>query len=240
MNATPGSRPRRLALVAAGVAALAGACGGPSTPTGSGAGSVALLQRAKTTFDQTSSFHIKLTSADVSGSGIVLEGATGDAVRPNGFSGVLTVAESGLPIQIPVVSMGGTFYVQLPLTSGYQTADPSQYGFADPGKLLDPSTGVSTLLTSVQDPVAGGSMRLSGESLQEVSGTEPGAKVKALLTDANPSQPVAVTFAIDPAESDQLRQVVLTGPLVQSGQNSTYTLLLTGYGESVSVTAPPG
>jgi hypothetical protein len=210
MNATPGSRPRRLALVAAGVAALAGACGGPSTPTGSGAGSVALLQRAKTTFDQTSSFHIKLTSADVSGSGIVLEGATGDAVRPNGFSGVLTVAESGLPIQIPVVSMGGTFYVQLPLTSGYQTADPSQYGFADPGKLLDPSTGVSTLLTSVQDPVAGGSM------------------------------PVAVTFAIDPAESDQLRQVVLTGPLVQSGQNSTYTLLLTGYGESVSVTAPPG
>ena len=60
----------------------------------------------------------------------------------------------------------------------------------------------------------------------------------ALLTSADPSKSVAATFGIDTGTS-QLRRVVLTGPFVSTSTDSTYTLVLTNYGENVSVTPPP-
>ncbi len=215
-----------------GITLVLGACGysGPSAAT--------LLQQARATFNSTSAFHIHLTSSNVAGSGIVLTSATGDAVRPDGFSGTLTVEESGLPLQVGVVSASGQFYARLPFSLAYQATNPSQYGFGDPGKLLDPSTGISTLLTSAQDPAIGQSVRLNGEVLQQVTATLPGQRVAALLVDADPSQPVAVVYSID-TSTHQVREVDLTGPLFEAGHDSTFTLLITNYGESVSVTPPP-
>src|ERR1019366_8398416 len=99
---------RRGLAALAGLSALIAGCGytGPSAAT--------LLQRAKTTFDQTSAFHIQLTSQGTAGTGIELTAAEGDAVRPDGFTGTLTVEEAGFPLQIKVISAGGKFYVQLP------------------------------------------------------------------------------------------------------------------------------
>jgi hypothetical protein len=215
-----------------GLAVLLGACGysGPSAAT--------LLQEARATFDSTSAFHIQLTSSNVAGSGILLTSASGDSVRPDGFSGTLTLQENGLPVQAAVVSVGGQFYARLPFSLDFQKADPSQYGFGDPGKLLDPNTGISTLLTAAQHPAIGASIRLNGESLQQVTATLPGQKVASLLVDAEPSQPVSVVYSID-TTSRQLREVQLTGPIFEAGHDSTFTLLITNYGESVSVTPPP-
>ena len=223
---------RRPLVAAAGLAALAAACGyaGPSAAT--------LLQRARTTFDQTTAFHIQLTSQDATGSGIQLTAADGDAVRPDGFHGTLQLEESGLPLQVQVVSTAGHFYVQLPFTLAYQPADPAQYGFADPGQLLNPTTGISTLLTSARSPTIGSSVRDSGESLQQVDATLPGQLVASLLVDADPSQPVSVVYGIDITDN-QVRTVDLTGPLFEAGHQSTFHLILSRYGENVSVTPPP-
>ena len=60
----------------------------------------------------------------------------------------------------------------------------------------------------------------------------------ALLVDAEPSQPVAVVYSID-TSTHQVREVELTGPIFEAGHDSTFTLLITNYGESVSVTPPP-
>jgi len=62
---------RRGLAAVAGLSALIAGCGytGPSATT--------LLQRAKTTFDQTSSFHIQLTSQDTAGTGTELTAAAG-------------------------------------------------------------------------------------------------------------------------------------------------------------------
>jgi hypothetical protein len=62
--------------------------------------------------------------------------------------------------------------------------------------------------------------------------------VAALLTSADPSKSVAATFGID-TSNNQLRRVVLTGPFISKGTDTTYTLVLTNYGENVSVTPPP-
>ena len=222
---------RRLAIVAA-LCALIAACGytGPSAAT--------LLQRAKTTFDQTSAFHIQLTSQDAAGSGTVLTAAQGDAVRPDGFSGTLTLEEAGFPLQVKVISAGGKFYVELPFSDAFETANPSQYGFGDPGKLLDPNTGISSLLASAEKPSIGSSVRLNGESLQQVDATLPGSLLASLLVDVDPSQPVSATFSID-TTSYQVREVDLTGPIFEAGHQSTFHLVLDKYGENVSVSPPP-
>jgi lipoprotein LprG len=216
----------------AGLAAAAAACGysGPSATT--------LLQRAKATFDQTTAFHVQLTSQNTPGSGLELTSAVGDALRPDGFSGTLTVEESGFPLQVKVVSTGGQFYVLPPFTLDWQKATPAQYGFADPGQLLNPSTGISTLLTSAQKPSIGSQVRLTGESLQQVVATLPGKLVASLLVDAQPSQPVAAVFSIDTSDN-QVREVDLTGPIFEAGHQSTFHLVLDNYGENVSITPPP-
>src|SRR5487761_549696 len=209
---------RRPLAAIAGLAALVASCGyaGPSAST--------LLQRGKAAFDHTSAFHLQLTSQDATGSGILLTGANGDAVRPDGFRGNLQVEQSGLNLQVSVVSTAGHFYIQLPFSAAYQSANPAEYGCADPGKLLDPKIGSS--------------VRYNGESLQQVDATLPGQLVASLLVDADPSQPVSVVDGIDTA-NNQLRTVDLTGPLYQAGHQSTFHLILTGYGENVSVTPPP-
>ena len=223
---------RRGLAAVAGLSALIAGCGytGPSATT--------LLQRAKTTFDQTSSFHIQLTSQDTAGTGTELTAAAGDAVRPDGFTGTLTVEEAGLPFQIKAISAGGSFYIQLPFSDDFQTASPSKYGFGDPGRLLDPNTGISTLLTAAQKPNIGSTVRLNGESLQQVDATLPGSLLASLLVDADPSQTVAAVFSID-ISSNQVREVDLTGPIFQAGHQSTFHLVLDKYGENVSVSPPP-
>ena len=101
---------RRSLVAVAGLATLA-ACGyaGPSAST--------LLQRAKATFDQTSAFHLQLTSQGATGTGVLLTAANGDAVRPDGFQGSLQVQQSGLNLTVNVVSTAGHFYIQLPFSA---------------------------------------------------------------------------------------------------------------------------
>jgi lipoprotein LprG len=222
---------RRLAVVTTAVLLLS-ACGGPSIDATS------LLKTTKSVLDSTPSFHFVLTSANVTGSGAELTGGSGDMKRPDSMSGKLQVSIFGLALSVPVVSIGGTFSVKLPTGSGFSTANPSDYGFADPAKLIDANSGLSLLLLKCQSPQVESDDRYNGEALHEIGCSLPGSAVAALLTSADASKSVTATFGID-TSSNQLRRVVLTGPFISKSNNTTYTLVLTNYGENVSVTPPP-
>lgn len=197
-----------------------------------------LLTRAKSLMDGANSAHFTLTSGGAGGSGVVLLGGSGDILRPDSFSGTLTVSLSGFTTTVPAASVNGTFYVRNPLSNHFESADPALYGFADPGRLMDRQDGLSSLLLKCENPSTGSDDRLNGELLHEVSCSLPGQDVKGLLTDAAPDRPVAATAGIA-ADSGQLRRVVLTGPFYSSSSSSTFTLVVVNYGENVTVTAPP-
>jgi len=224
---------RRLTVVT--TAGLLFACGGSSNVPSINATS--LLKTAKSVIDSTPSFHFVLTSADVSGSGSELTGGSGDMKRPDSMSGTLQVSIIGLALNVPVVSVGGTFSVKLPTGTGFSTANPADYGFADPAQLIDPNTGLSSLLLKCQSPQVKGDDRFNGEALHEIGCALPGSAVAALLTSADPSTSVAATFGIDTG-NNQLRRVELTGPFIIRSTDATYILVLTNYGENVSVTPP--
>lgn len=210
------------------------ACGSTQTITQTAA---SMLSHAKATLDAAQSAHFTLTSSGAKGSGIALLGGSGDMQRPNRFSGTLSVNASGFPVTLDVVSSGGAFSVRDPLTGGFETADPSLYGFADPTALFNPSTGLSSLLTQCQNPTIVSDDRRSGELLHEVSCTLPGKAVAALLPDAAPDRSVSAMIGIA-ADSGQLRRVTLTGPFYSSTSPSTFSLVLDRYGENVHITPP--
>ena len=110
---------RRLAVVSTALLLLS-ACGasGPSL------NATSLLKTTKSVLDGTQSFHFVLTGANVggSGSGAQLTGGRGDMKRPDSMSGTLQVSIFGLAVNVPVVSVGGTFSVKLPTSSGFSSA----------------------------------------------------------------------------------------------------------------------
>jgi len=196
-----------------------------------------LLRQGKQSIDSSQSVHFALSSSGAQGSGTMIVGGDGDARRPDGFSGTLTVMQAGFTVKVGIVSSGGTFYARLPFSSGYQKTDPTQYGFGDPATLLDPNRGLSSLLVDATAASYAGRDRLQGEELDEVDVTLPGDRVAALLTSADKSKPVTGKIGMD-ASTHQIRRVVLTGPFFDAQHDSTYTLVLDRYGENVTITPP--
>ena len=210
------------------------ACGSaPSNPN-------TLLSDAKFSIDHSGSlhFHIESDESVIKAPGAYLISGDGDAKRPDIFSGDVDASVDGLRVPVKILSINGNFYVQIPFSNTWDIAHPNDYGFSDPSTLIDPSGGLSSLLTGGSNVTLLDRYRLNGEELEDVSTTVSAAKITAFISTANPSRSVTVKFGVD-VSSHQLRQVVLTG-LYLAGASSpvTYTITLTDYGKSVDVTPP--
>ena len=200
----------------------------------------AILREAKQVVDTTAALHFAITSENASGSGIFITGGDGDAARPDRFAGTIAVSLHGIPVNIRILSVAGVFSVSL-LGGGFTPTDPGKYGFEDPAKLIDPNAGLSSLLNDATSATLADRDRFpgSGEELYEVQVTLPGDRVRSLLPDADPAKPVRGTVGVQ-VDSHQVRRVVLTGPLLDAAKDSTFTLVLDRYGESVSITPAAG
>jgi hypothetical protein len=230
---TSASNRARVGLVAAVALTLLTSCGS-STPKLS---ATALLQKARGVVNASSGAHFVLTSTGVGTKGTNITGGEGDLIRPDELQGSFQVTVDGFVASVKVASIGNVFEALTPFASHYVVTNPASYGLTNPAELLDPVHGLTSLLTAAVDPQSGPSERINGELLDTVDFTVPGTDIP-VLPDAAPSQPVAMVAAIDPS-SYQLREVTLTGPLITATSNSTFTLVLTQYGEHVKITLPP-
>lgn len=221
-----------LALLTLTGPALTGCTGGPTTASAS-----ELLFRARNTFDHADSLHVVLTSQDAPPTGTELLGGEGDLARPASFRGTLQLLATGAMLDLPVVSVDGTVYAQLPSTTGYSVVEPAQLGFRDPGALLEPDTGISRLLGSVRDAELGELRRLDGEVVRDVTAQLRGDLVEQLLPSEDPGRPVEARLSIA-TETSELRRMELTGPFFTQAY-ATYVLELSDYGVDVEITPPP-
>jgi lipoprotein LprG len=221
-----------LALALLAVPALAGCGSDEPTETATD-----LLERAKQTLDEASSAHFVLTSDGAPDTGTLLVGGEGDIARPSSFEGTLQVLAMGSTLDLEVVSVDGTVYAQLPFTSEFSEVDPAQFGFGDPGALLDPETGISQLLAEAASAELGEERRVDGEVVREIAAELPGELVEQILTSADPSRPVTATFSVA-TDGAQLRRAELTGPFFSADEDATFTLELSDFGADVEITAP--
>jgi hypothetical protein len=219
----------------AGAALAAAVAAGCSSATHVSAPS--LLQGAKSALDKTSAAHFDLTSTNATTTGgTTITGGNGDVQRPDKLRGSLNLIVRGLSVSVKIVAVGNQVYAELPFATKFSKIDPSTFGLGNPGQLLDPNTGVSTLLSSATGAKLTGQERINGELVDEVSASVPGSAVP-VLPDANRNTPVQIVAAINPA-NNQLRRITLTGPFVDANTSSTFTLTLTNYGEHVQITVP--
>jgi hypothetical protein len=228
-------RRRAVPLVALALFAgpvLAGCSGGSSEESAPD-----LLAHAKHTLDEASSAHFVLSSEGAPETGTVLVGGEGDIARPASFEGTLKVLALGSTLDLEVVSIEGTVWAQLPFASSFSEIDPAQFGFGDPGALLDPESGISQLLDKAAAAKLGDERRVDGEVVREVTAELPGDLVEQILTSEDPSKPVQARFSIA-SDSGELRRAELTGPFFTAEDDATYTLELSDLGADVEITAP--
>ena len=209
-------------------------CGGDS----SSESAPDLLAHAKRTLDAADSAHFVLDSEGAPDTGTVLTGGEGDIARPSSFEGTLKVNALGSALDLKVVSVDGTVYAQLPFTTSYSVVDPAQFGFGDPGALLDPDTGISQLLARAESAKLGEEKRVGGDVVREVTAQIPGDLVEQILTSQDPSTPVQARFSIA-TKTGELRRAELTGPFYAADQDATFTLQLSDFGADVHISAPP-
>jgi lipoprotein LprG len=136
-----------------------------------------------------------------------------------------------------VVSVGGVVWAKLPLLPGYHKVDPATYGISDPGNLLNPDTGLTSLLVDPTDATYKGQVRVNGVVLDQVDATLSGEAVDKIFGSADPTKPVHAQFGIEPS-NHEIRTAVITGPLFSTTQDSTFTIGLSNYGESITISAP--
>ncbi|NYD41588.1 LppX_LprAFG lipoprotein [Nocardioides panaciterrulae] len=196
-----------------------------------------VLATAKKTLDRTSGVDLTLATDDLPSGVTGVQHAEGVATHAPAFDGKITVVLGGQSVAVPVVSVGGKVYVQLPFTSGWQDIDPGSYGAPDPAQLLSPDQGVSSLLTATTGVRKGDSVR-GGTDNKEVlttySGHVSGAEVKHVLPGASGDFDATYTLTGD----DQLRQAELTGVFYPHSDPMTYTLTFEDYGTDKDITAP--
>ena len=226
-----------LALALFAVPALT-ACSGDDAPETESAAE--LLAHAKHTLDEAESVHFVLDSEGAPETGTALVAGEGDIARPAAFEGTLQVLAMGSTLDLAVVSVDGTVYAQLPFSSGFSVVDPAQFGFGDPGALIDPETGISQLLAEAESAELGEERRVDGEVVREVTADLPGDLVEQILTSQDPTRAVRALFSIA-EESGELLRAELTGPFFAAEEDATFILELSDFGADVEITAPaPG
>lgn len=226
-----------LAALVAGLLVLAGCGGSGSSATKSQDPSPAsVMAAAKKHFDDASSIHIALSTTSVPSAGNGVLGATGDVTHAPAFQGDVKVVLGGITATVPITSVGGKVYAKLPLQTKYAVIKPSEYGAPDPASFANPTSGLSSLLTTITGLKKGGQTRDGGTILTSYSGTLAGSAVKAIIPSADASSAYRTTVGVD--GSGEATRVSITGPFFADGKDVTYVVGFTQYGAGVKITAP--
>lgn len=234
----PGRATGLLVAFLAAVLLLAG-CGG-SDSEGDAADEptpAEVMAQAKTLFDEAQSVHLELStdSTPEPGSNGVL-GASGDVSSAPAFAGDVKVVLAGVTATVPVVSVDGKVYAKLPLTTGYEPITPSDFGAPDPADFADPETGLSSLLTQIEDLEEGEETRSGEQILTGYSGTLPGEAVQSVIPSASAEETYETEVGVD--DEGYAATVQVTGVFFDSTQDVTYDLEFSKYGQDVEITAP--
>ena len=222
----------------AGVAAavLLAGCSGGEADDGPSASPEDVLTEARTQLDETPGVQVSLTTDELpDGVPGVLE-ATGLGTHPPAFEGEIKVVGIGITATVPVVSLDGTVYAKLPLSTQYAEVDPADYGSPDPAQLLATEGGISSWLTEATGVEQGDQTRQGEQVLTTYSGTVPGTAVASVIPSADEAADFDATFEID--DAGRLVEALVTGPFYGSAGEVAYTVALSDYGTDAEITAP--
>ncbi|MEZ5095223.1 MAG: LppX_LprAFG lipoprotein [Nocardioides sp.] len=182
--------------------------------------------------------YLRLTTDNLPDGIAGLTDADGIATHAPAFDGTISIIFAGQSVDVPVVSVGGKVFAQIPLTVGWSDVDPGDYGAPDPAALITPDRGFSSLLAATTGLTKGETVRggaNNDEILTEYSGTVPGQVMHQVIPSSSGAN-FSVTYSI--TDDDQLREATLTGVFYKDSPVMTYTVTLTDYGTTKNIAKP--
>ncbi|MDR6119642.1 lipoprotein LprG [Aeromicrobium sp. SORGH_AS981] len=240
LTRTASTSPLRAALlpVALVLAVLLAGCTGGGDDGGSTdtAAVQKRLDAAKKTIDDAETVDVSLTTSSVPDGVSGLLSAKGKGNHSPAFEGDVKVSSGGATLTAKVIAVDGTVYADTGLTPGYLTIDPASLKAPDPAGLLDPDSGLTSILASTEDLTTGDQSRDGRDVLTSVTGTLPGSVVADIIPSASRQGTFAVTYRL--TDDDELRDAKMTGPFYGEGSKVTYTVRLATSDEPVEITAP--
>jgi lipoprotein LprG len=219
-------------IVATSVTACSGSSSAAKEPTPS-----ALLATAKRVFDETTGVGFSLASQNVPKGVNGVSAAKGvGVVNPSpAFTGTVNATVGGVTGMVEVIALGPDVYMKL-FTPDYNKVDPAVFGAPNPAHLFDKGSGIATLLPATTGLLRGERAREGDDILRTVRGKVTGDRIAALFVFGDKNGTFDVTYGVD-EKTGQLRKATMTGPFF-AGTTSTYTLLLTSYGQQATITKP--
>jgi lipoprotein LprG len=222
----------------AGALALSGCSGeGSASAEESAATPEEQLAAARETLESTDAMSIALTSTEVPTDVNGVRSATGVGVIEEDtikFAGQVEARITGIAATVDIICIGEDAYMKL-FTPEFAPVDLEELGAPNPTSFLAPETGIASLMAATTDLTRGGREREGREILDEIAGKLPGEKIEGLLRLGGPGLVFDVTYGL--TTDGELRRAVLEGEFYE-GTRSTYTLLLTDYGQAVPIEAP--
>ncbi len=217
------------------------ACGGSSAPSAQ-----SLIQDAQKAINTDSAFHFKMVvdhPGTPSAGTLSIDAADGDVKKPNELKGTATISMGGPDIDVQVIGIGSQQWILTPLSPDWVSAD--QYGI-DLNKVLDPNTGLSSVLGAMQNPKNVGDDSISGDGdCWLVEGTVPSGALAAVVGgDPNGTTPIDTTVCVaKSADSKGLYQpfeIIVKGVATDGDTpQTTRTFTLSKFNESITIEPPP-
>lgn len=217
------------------LALLVLACSGPSTQQSD---PTTVLRQAGQAM---SALHS--VSADVTfGPGITLQGltltsATSKIEVPSSSDTVFKVKQGDFLVDLRVITLNGHVYLQLPFSPFAELSADQAREVPDLAALFDQRAGLPAVLTSGTDTKSQGTAQIGGVDTNVVATTFTADQVGQLLGGLRPAGDIHAT--IWAGQSDhQVRQVVLSGPLLKAGSNVQVQVNLHDFDKPVTITTP--
>ena len=218
------------------VGALVGCSSSTPAPAPSAKSLEQVLAEAKAGVDAMPAVHLVLTSADLPADVTGLVGGDAVGTHAPAVKGTFQAKVRGTQADVAVVALGGKVWTKLPFTSIFVEVSPDTLGIPDPARLLDPTSGLTSLLTRTTSLSRGAQLRKGTEVLTPVSGTLPGSVLVELLRTGDAAGTFQVTYGlVEPALS--LRTIQITFFFV-AATTETYTVLVEAPDGPVDIRQP--
>ena len=208
------------------VLALLVACGKSGSSQAALPRGLQLLQQSGQAMGDVTSAHVDLTfGANLC---CFISSAQGDISRDGKANGSFVLGGAEYPFRL----LKGTFYLKPP--TGRWVTSPPPY---DPTTLLDPSTGLTSILAKATAGTTQASESVGGVDAYRVAATIPTELIKS-LTDLAPGQDTLNATVWIAASGNRLLKFRIPFRAKDASQDTVLTGSLTHFGVAVNVTPP--
>ncbi|HSI27005.1 MAG TPA: LppX_LprAFG lipoprotein [Aeromicrobium sp.] len=165
-----------------------------------------------------------------------LQAAKGSGNKTPAFTGTVKYITGSSTLSAEIIAVGAEVVAKPSFSPVFITIDPASMKAPNPASFFEKDTGVSQILVETKSLTEVGKSRDGEDVLTAITGTLPGAVVRAIIPSADTTAPFDVTYRL--TDDNELRDATITGPFYPNVDDVTYTITTSTSDEPVVIKLP--